>query len=102
MKLESGIVLRRSSFMVLFFDSLFVCLLVSPFLSGCRIAKSGKDLPSDQPTMQSDSTAAKPPLVQPQRQTGATSPAQALPIMLDSNGNEKGRTVLRLDYFAPP
>ena len=69
-------------------------------LLGCRLAKTGKDMPSDQTLAPSGDGAAKPPMVQPQRQAARIS--QSLDVTLTAEGLETGRSVLKLDYIAKP
>lgn len=79
--------------------SLLACIIVS----GCRIAKVGKDYPSDETNGTGAADAkGKAPAIQPQRQPNVTGAVQAIPVTLDQTGTLVGRVQLRLDYFAPP
>lgn len=69
---------------------------------GCRIAKVGKDMPSDEGESQGADSTKKGPAIQPQRLPDATGAVQAIPVTLDASGTLVGKATLRLDYLPAP
>lgn len=68
--------------------------------SGCRMAKLGKDYPeSNTVAGNSDASASKAPIIQPQRQTQTGS---VLSANFDDAGKLVEQLVIRLDYFPAP